>query len=268
MDFDSQLASIKAGIEKRTGKPNKVADDERHELTENSATKSNALCRAYYRYPIVTKRCMEALISMIDSRVANTEQLQFLELKATDYASAYNVDEKLAYRDIESAATQLVSKVLTVEEDGNRVDYTLMSRVAYQKAEGKIVATFNPLVAKHLVRLQERFASYPLNQAVNFKSTYAWRIYELMVSWSQNPKDTGGKLAGWFTIEVDELRRIVAFPETQNFGTFKARVIERAQEELHREANIILQVTYIKNGRRFTHLKFEFIEDEQQKLDL
>lgn len=268
MDFDSLLASIQAGIEKRTGKPNKAADDERHELTENKVTKSNALCRAYYRYPIVPKRCMEALISMLDPRAANTEQLQFLELKATDYAKAYGVDEKLAYRDIESAATVLMGKVLNVDEDGNRVDYTLMSRVAYLKSEGKIVATFNPLVAKHLVGLRERFASYPLTKSVNFKSTYSWRLYELMVSWAQDPKLTGGIMAGWFTVEVDSLREMLGFPKSQNFSTFKSRVIERSQAELLKETNVHLSAEYIKTGRKITHIKFEFIEDEQQQLPL
>ena len=55
--MEATLARIKANIEQKTKNTNIAANaDPRHELTENSVTKSNALCRAYYRFGLVEKR--------------------------------------------------------------------------------------------------------------------------------------------------------------------------------------------------------------------
>jgi len=266
--MEAKLAAIRAGIERRTEKPNLPAEDERHELTENSVTKSNALCRAYYRFNIVEKRVMESMISQLDPRAYNQYQTQDVELKAVEYAKAFNVSEKIAYRDLENALDVLLKRVITVEDAKKVTKRPLMFRADYMKKEGRMIASFHPELLEHLIGLRARFASYPLLDAVSFKSSYTWRFYELMMSWTQDKRKTGGLLAGWFTVEVEELRNMMGFPKSQNFGTFRERVIERSQSELLETANIHLSAEYIKRGRKITHIKFEFIEDEQQKLPI
>lgn len=263
------MAQMQAKIEaKAKAGHDEVQTDSRHELTENVVTKSNALCRAYYRFNLVEKRVMESIISQLDSRLFNQYQTQDVELKAVDYARAFGVTEKSAYRELEGALDALLHRVITVEQ-GNRVTKRpLMFKADYYKGEGRLVASFHPELIGHLIGLREKFASYPLVDAVEFKSSYTWRFYELMVSWAQDKKLTNGLLAGWFTVEVDELRNMMGFPKSQNFGTFRKRVIERSQQELLETANIHLGAEYIKKGRKITHVKFQFIEDEQQKLKL
>lgn len=264
----ARMASLRAKIEKQTKEDNaEIQADSRHELTENLVTKSNALCRAYYRYSIVSKRCMEAMISQLDSRIAGEEKLQEIRLSAVEYAKAYGVDAKIAYRDLEGSVEKLMHEVITVHEGTKKIQYTLMSRAEYSEGEGEIIAHFNPLITKHLVGLRQKFASYPLIEAVNFKSSYTWRFYELMVSWAQDKRKTGGVLAGWFTIEVDEFRQMMGAPETMNFGMVRERIIERSQLELKESANIFLTAEYIKKGRKITNIRFEFLEDSQAQLD-
>jgi len=70
--------------ESRTKNPNVEADESRC-LTQNTVTKSHALSRAYYRFGLVEKRCMEALISKLHPlRLDNN--LQEVELSAREYA--------------------------------------------------------------------------------------------------------------------------------------------------------------------------------------
>lgn len=263
------MARIQANIERAAkAKHDEIQADSRHELTENKVTKSNALCRAYYRFNLVEKRVMEAMISQLDSRIANAEQLQEVRLSAVEYAKTYGVDSKIAYRDLESAVEKLMHQVLTVSEGSKKIQYTLMSCAKYSEGEGLIVANFNPMITKHLVGLREKFASYPLADAVAFKSSYTWRFYELMVSWAQDKKLTNGLLAGWFTVEVNEFKNMMGAPKSFQLVHVKERIIERSQQELLETANIHLDAEYIKKGRKITHIKFQFIEDEQQQLKL
>ena len=234
--------------------------DEARDLSSNSVTKSNSLARGYYRFNLVEKRVMEALISQLNPKSINTSQLQKLELKAIDYAKTFNVSEKHAYDHIENAVSGLMHKVFSVQNPKGREEFTLMSNAQYMAGAGKITCSFNSYVTPHLIGLKKRFSKYPLSISVDFKSSYTWRIYEILVSWAKDPKLTDNILAGWCTIEVEEFRQMLGVPKSYKFNDVKRRVIELTKEELKQKAKIEIEVEYIKTGRKITHLKFTFAE--------
>jgi plasmid replication initiation protein len=267
MNIKDKLARIQAGIERAENEKNKgVQADSRHELNENTVTKSNALCRAYYRFDIIEKRAMEAIISQLDPRLFNTFQTQDIELSAKDYAKTFNVSQKHAYEHLAQAVDKLLRRVITVRDGLKVIKRPLMFKAEYTEGEGKISATFHPELIEHLIGLRKKFTSYPLIEAANFKSSYTWRFFELMMSWSQDRKHTNGLLAGWFTIEVGEFRKMLGIPDSYQLTHIKERVIERAQAEFRESSNIILVYKQIKKGRSVTHFKFEFLEDDQRQL--
>jgi plasmid replication initiation protein len=266
--MEATLARIKANIEQKTKNTNIVANaDPRHELTENSVTKSNALCRAYYRFGLVEKRCMEAMISKLNP--LRSDNIQEIELKAIDYAKAFSVDERIAYRDLASAAHDLMRRVISTEDDDGkgRTEFTLMSKARYRESEGRIVCMFNPLIVPHLMGLYNDFAKYPLKDAANFSSSYTWRFYELLVSWAQDKKKTSGVFVGWLTIAVDELRQMMGMPDSYQWVHVNA-TLEKVTNELKEKAHISVKITNRKTSRKITHLKIEFIEDEQIPMPL
>jgi plasmid replication initiation protein len=266
--MEATLARIKANIEQKTKNTNIAANaDPRHELTENSVTKSNALCRAYYRFGLVEKRCMEAMISKLNP--LRNDNIQEIELRAIDYAKAFGVDERHAYEHIASAAHELMRRVISAEDDDGkgRTEFTLMSKARYRESEGRIVCMFNPLIVPHLMGLYSDFAKYPLKDAANFSSSYTWRFYELLVSWAQDKKKTGGVFVGWLTVEVDELRQMMGMPDSYQWVHVSA-TLEKVTNELKEKAHISVKVTNQKTSRKITHLKIEFIEDEQIPMPL
>jgi plasmid replication initiation protein len=261
-NIDAALARIKANIEKRTANTNIAADkDPRHEITENSVTKSNALSRAYYRFGLVEKRCMEALISKLNP--LRNDNIQEIELRAVDYAKTFNISEKHAYEHLTSAVDALLNRVIVVNEGKGKIrKMTLTAQAVYEENAGKVTVMFNPLIVPYLIGLREKFASYPLKAAVDFSSSYTWRFYELLVSWAQNKKDTGGVFAGWFTPSVDELRQMLGVPDSYTWGMFQKQVLDLVQPELATKANIHVNITRIKTSRKITHLKIEFIKSD------
>ena len=265
-DILERFEKLRALAEAKAAKRQKEsAEDPRHDLTENAVTKSNRLARAYYRFDIVEKRIMEAMISKLDSRLANKEQMQDIRLDAKEYAEAFGVKRHKAYEEMAEAVHRLMRTVITVREsDDVKREYTLMAEAVYHKGKGHITATFNPKIARHLVNLREHFVSYQLKKGANFKSSYTWRLFEIMMSWKQSDNP----VAGWFTVSVEELKEMLGAPQNYRFKDLRVRAIDKAIEEIDRELNIKVWYEPVKRGRRIELLKFNFMEDEQQRLDL
>ena len=265
-DIQKRLDKMRVLMEAKEAEQHKqIADDPRHEIIENTVTKSNALARANYRFDIVEKRIMEALVSKLDSRVLNERGLQDVEIRAVEYAKTFDVPVNIAYRDLAKATARLVRTVITVREEKGNHEYNLMSDAYYKESEGAISCCFSPKIAPHLIGLRKQFASYPLAQAVDFKSSYTWRLFEIMVSWAQDKKQTGGILTGWFTLSVEDLRQQLGMPDTYQWVHI-SDTLDKATKELQEKARIHTKIERIKTSRKITHLRFEFIEDLQQDL--
>lgn len=260
-DLKQMMVRIEARVkaqEKKKNKPNVV--EEGRDLSKNSVSKSNTLARSYYRFNLVEKRVMEVLISQLNPVSPDTFQLQKLELKATDYAKTFNVSEKHAYEHIESAVGGLMGRVFSVPIKDGREEFTLMSNAQYLAGEGKITCSFNLYITNHLVGLRQKFTSYPLKITANFKSSYTWRMYELFASWAEDPKLTGGILAGWCSIEVQELREMLGVPKSYQWNDFQRQVLDISKAELKEYANIEFEIERTKTGKKITKLKFIFAE--------
>lgn len=274
-DLEKMLASLRRAQENReaqTKNKNLVANASPfHDLTDNTITKSHALSRAYYRLSLTEKRCMEALISKLHP-LRTDNQLQHIELLATEYLKAFPDAGKHAYEQLADAGDALVNRVITIDNPKEGIDrekLTLMARVRYQPKQGKIVCTFNPLVVPHLIGLREKFSSYPLKKAVDFQSSYTWRFYEILVSWAQPKKETKGLFAGWIKNQsVDELREMLGVPSSYKWSDFQRQVIDIVTKELKDKTKISIFFENVKTVRKITHLNISFIEDNQVDMPL
>ena len=273
-DLDRLLKQIdvtRLASERKTANTNTLAStDQLHELADNTVTKSHALSRAYYRFGIVEKRCMEALISKLHP--LRSDNSQEIELLATEYAKAFPDVGKHAYEHLENAGNALVNRIITIESSQPHISHEkipLMSIVRYQPKSGKIVCEFNSHIVPHLIGLREKFSSYPLRKTVSFSSSYTWRLYEILVSWALHKSKTGGRFIGWIDRQsVEELREMLGVPESYTWGMFQKKVLNVAQTELMDKASIALSFERVKTGRKITHLNIKFIEDDQQQLPL
>lgn len=260
------LERIRRNIEAKTKNPNVEAEKEgNRDLLDNSVTKSNALARAYYRYSLAEKRVMEALISKIHpQRRDNSKEI---ELTAVEYGKAYSLSPSTAYEQIAQAADGLQNRKILIEDTQKkeRISYVLAITAHYKDALGAIAVRFHPDIEPHLVGLHSHFTKYPLKHAVEFTSSYTWRFYELLVSWSQPKKDTGGLFAGWISkLEIEELRKLLGMPDSYQWVHID-RTLKLVQSELKDKAGIDLFIERVKTSRKITHLNIKFIEVPKQE---
>lgn len=269
-EIDRVLKNVGAALSKKTKNTNVLASgDPLHEIADNTVSKSNALSRAYYRFGLVEKRCMESLISKLNP--LRSDNPQRIELLATEYAKTFPDVGKHAYEHLQSAGDSLANRVITIKSPDTDVSHDkipLMSRVRYQPKLGKIVCSFNAEIIPHLIGFRAQFNSYPLRKAVDFSSSYTWRFYEILVSWVDK-KRTGGEFMGWIKRQcVDELRRMLGVPESYKWNMFETRVLNVVRKELWEKSNIAIRFTRNKTSRKITSLDIEFKEDDQQQLSL
>lgn len=266
MSADSMLAMLKRAQENQQRKSanTNVQTDKNRDIRKNTVTKSHGLTRAFYRFGLVEKRCMEALISKLHPM--RTDNPQRLELTAKEYSTAYGVSLTTAYRDIANAIDKLLEQVITADldngKDGEKIRFNLMDFAEYRESQGRIVCGFTYTAMPLLTGLTSKFSSYPLGQAVSFKSSYTWRFYELLVSWAK-PKELEGRFGGWIKNQsVDELRSMLGVPESYRWVNVQ-RVLDKAVEEIEMELNVSVFIERKKTGRKITHMDIQFIENEK-----
>lgn len=265
-ETDQILASIeraRRNQEAKTTNVNSLANaDPLHDLVDNTITKSHALSRAYYRFGLVEKRCMEALISKLHP--LRSDNLQDIELWATEYAKTFPDVGKHAYEQLTTAVDALLNRVIILPEKHGRVrKVTLTAQAVYEEKAGKITVTFNPLIVPHLIGLRAKFSSYPLKKAVDFTSSYTWRFYELLVSWAQPKQETNGVFMGWIDKQsVDELREMMGVPASYRWDNFQKQVLDVVVPELKEKVQVTVFIERIKTSRKITHLNIKFVEND------
>mgnify|MGYP000247618237 CR=1 FL=1 len=259
-----KLEAIAKSVQAKNANAN-IEQTETRSLTDNTVTKSNALSRAYYRFSLSEKRIMESLISRLHPMRSDND-IQDISLSAADFSKAYGLDKASSYRDLSTAAHGLMRKVITTTDKGYPVENSLMSQAQYMKDEGRIVCTLDSKIVPHLIQMRERFNSYPLAKAANFRSGYTWRFYEILVSWAQPKSEADSRFYGWFQEDIKTLRKMLGVPDSYGYGQFKKTVLDRVIEELYNKANITLKLETQKTGRKITSFNITFMENDQLKL--
>lgn len=267
MSLDKVLERVRKNAEAAEKKLQAQATEDSN-LLNNQVTKSNQLARAYYRFTLNEKRVMEAAISKLDGRWETIPPM--VTITAEEFSKAYGVSLNHAYGHIQDAVTSLMRKVITVREDpdsGDYEEYTLMSYAHYEAGSGQVEFRVNDLIAHHLTGLRGKYhTSYKLLESAVISSSYTWRFFELLISWAK-PKDiTGGILAGWLTIEVEELKKMLGAPLQYKWSKFNERVLKVAVRDLSEQANLIIEIEPQRKGRSIHKLKIEFAEDSQGRL--
>jgi plasmid replication initiation protein len=258
MNLTQRIEQLRKKAESKTQNKNK---DQENDIRENSVTKSNALVRSYYNLSLNEKRLMESLISKLDPRRSDNngwDEKNQIEIKAIEFSNLFNMDKKIAYSQIKTATKKLLKQVITVDEDNEA--FPLMAKAKYHDHEGRVTAQFNPWLIPHLQLLKGHFTSYPLKHAAEFTSGYTWRLYEILMSWRRPKEETGGVIAGWINIKVDEIRKQLSVPNTYNYNMFNSQVLLHAKEEIQNKAGILIEIERTKTGRKITDLRIEFIE--------
>jgi plasmid replication initiation protein len=222
-------------------------------------TKANALIEASYNLTLNEQRIILACAAKLDGRKPMPRDAVFV-LSVEEFIGLFGSDPKNAYAEMEEAATKLY------ERDIRRIDGTTRKRLRwvymaeYKKGEGKVRLGFSPEIAPYLTMLHKRFTSYKLEEVASLRSTYAIRLFEMLVQFSET---------GLFVISVADFKQRLGLDEKYDrFSNLKARVIDPAVKDLVTKTSLDIVWQGIKKGKTVDRLEFRFSEKQQLALAL
>ena len=243
---------------------------------------SNALTRAAQRLLLSEKRLIALGIAVTDQKTkAKDGRGWVVRIHASLYAEKFDVSLDSAYTQLRSASKKLYTReVSSVWQHKGHYDDTVefnfrwVSSVKYFKKEGCVELDFTPAIAPYLLDLRDKFTTYKLKQTVALQSIYAWRLYEVLLSYASQQKEK--------EFDFYEFALLMDAPGSclKDFGALRRVVIEPAVKEINAKSDLkVLEFEKdkkgnpvffeaIKKGKRVSGIKFYFKKDDQLKMNL
>ena len=212
----------------------------------------NALVNARFDLNTTEARMFLAMLTRIKRDDTSFTKCELSVREILDQGSSQN------YGHVRKVLERFASRLITIETlgtGGKRMKQRtysaipLLARADYMEGEGQIVLRFNDELHDYLLELHDNFTKAQLTELMKLKSATSYRIYWLLREYAAFGKRT---------MQLDELKSILGLSEGYDrFNNFRARVLERAKEEL---AETDLPFTYatISKGRLVTHIEFLF----------
>ena len=156
------------------------------------------------------------------------------------------------------------------EEDDEFRIWNWFQFIQYSKKKDKIELHFSNEIGWALYGLRENYCSLDLLTVGEFKSFYAFRFYEIALSW-KGMKGRKGNAPGtwWFQMTPDEIRTTFKINDNVYGGridNFIKKVIQIPLDELNSICKEFkIEVLKIKRGRNLVAFRFECTELKEEK---
>ena len=223
--------------------------------------KHNALTTASYSLGLVEQRLILMAIILIRKKMHNMELdcIAFnapIQITAESYINAFGVSQSTGYETLKSACKSLFSRQFSYLETRERgvahKTTRWVSDIAYIDNSATIEFTFAPSVIPLITYLEKHFTSYELQQVASLSSSYAIRLYELLIQWRSTCETPFFRLM--------EFRKKLGIDDDkyQRMGQFKEKVLDLAITQINMHTNITASYEQQKRGREITGFKFSF----------
>jgi plasmid replication initiation protein len=233
-------------------------------------TMSNALTRAGHGLTLGEKRIIAMAAATLDSRRAlKLGEVAATRIFAADYAETFGVDLNTAYEQLQTAGKALYERSITFYEPAYRrngkplpptkVQMRWIGEAHYQQGEGWVEVGWWHKLLPHLVGLKKQFTSYQLQQASALRSTYSWKLLELLTRFQSSGRAE-------YTIEDFCASMEASEKQVADFGKIRTKIIEPAVKELIEKDGWLIDWYPIKRGRKVVALRFDFTRKNQMRL--
>lgn len=220
--------------------------------------KDNALIQASYTLGLAEQRLM--LLAILEARETGEgiDHTSLLRVHAHAYADHFGIDKGNAYEVIKEASKGLFDRYVTYHDknpkNGNDRSFHCrwVDKIGYEKATGTVFMRFTSDVVPLITRLENNFTSYEIEQVANLDSSYAIRLYELLIQWR-----VAGKTPEF---ELQDFRRKLGVKDKQykTMSNLKSRVLEPAIKQINEYTDITAKYKQSKQGRTITGFTFTF----------
>jgi plasmid replication initiation protein len=211
----------------------------------NWVYQSNKLIEASYSFTVLEQKLIRLLASMITKDDVNLKEYQF---SATDLSKTLNVHKRNIYRELDSVTDKLMARFIKMKSDEtNEFDKFHLIKTAKLR-NGILTLKIDEDMKDFYLKLNW-YTKYQLKNIMQFKSTYSFRLYELLKQY----EGIGSRL-----ITIENLRVGLDIEKEQypKYSNLKQKVINVAQNEINSKTDIAFDFEEIKTGRKVISIRF------------
>ena len=245
--------------------------------SDSRVQKSNLLVDARYKLTMWETRIFIKMIMMIDHTDEDNKEYHIYPRDIINDFQLFT--DKSAYRYIREAADSLRTRSITFPETTENGDVyevnTSILTVIKKKIKGKpdpfIKVRFAAELKPYLLELKE-YTSYDLKYILRLPNSYAFRLYEILKSFEFRKRRT---------IEFQELKEMIGAAEINFdkdgikqvkdlyplFGSFKQKILNKAQRHINNNTDIRFEFEPVKSGRKITAITFTVFKNEIVELE-
>lgn len=233
-------------------------------------TLGNALTRAAHCLTLAEKRVVMLAISKIDSRASPpADRVYRTKISAQEYAETFDLDPNTAYEALAKAGKNLYQRsirfhVPAYRRNGTPIEPGIstmrwIGKAHYQRGEGWIELSWWPDLLPQLMGLRKKFTSYQLRQASALRSTYSWKLLELLMRYESRGTAEYAIEDFWEAMEATPKQRT-------DFSAVRRKIIEPSVRELAQKDGWLIEWEPLLAGKRVKALRFRFERDPQGQL--
>lgn len=224
--------------------------------SRNYVCQANKLIGGKQALKLNSAKLIRAAIMQI---VKGDEDLNLYTITIKELASLLNVPESNIYRDIEDITNDIICNPVYVrEEHGKKIRWIKIpwvTRCEYNSDVG-VALKLNDELKPFLLSLRKNYTQYTLDSVLSMKSTYAIRMYELILSRIMTKKIPLEGIE--IKIMIDEIRECCDC-EGKSYdilSNLRNRVIDISMREINDKTPFEVSYKYIKKGKLV--IGFEF----------
>lgn len=211
----------------------------------NWVYQSNKLIEASYSFTVLEQKLIRLLASMITKDDVDLKEYQF---SATDLSKTLNVHKRNIYRELDSVTDKLMARFIKMKsDDTNEFDKFHLIKTAKLR-NGILTLKIDEDMKDFYLKLNW-YTKYQLKNIMQFKSTYSFRLYELLKQY----EGIGSRL---ITIENLRIGLDIEKEQYPKYSNLKQKVINVAQNEINSKTDIAFDFEETKTGRKVTSIRF------------
>jgi len=224
---------------------------------EKKIVQHNAITQARYE---MTALEMDIVFMLLAQLGEDDEPYRVYQINAKHLQELSESEVKLAY--FKEATEKLIGRVYEMTTARGFLQIGIVSSAEYITGTGIIELSIDPKMRPYLFSLKSNFTTFQLKLALQLKSKYSKRLYQLLSQF----KDTGE-----YYVTIESLKLMLKLRDAKtgeeqykNYADFEKYVIKPAQKQLKEHTDISFTYKIDKQGRKYHALKFSIVYTPKQ----
>ena len=184
-------------------------------------------------------------------------ELYTFTLKAKDFAKLLDVDADDMRRNLRIMTRHIMQEVLEIEDvkTGDWLQFHWTDECHYKS--GTVTIKIADRLKPYLLDLKGHFTRYKLEEILPFKSTHAFKIYEVLIANIDDRQQPHADQYSIVNISMETLRLVTKTTNKYDrYSNFNARVLEPAVKEINDKSKYHVIAKPYKDNKKIVGIEF------------